>query len=288
MHRHEGAGDSRDLPADEAHDQHVRAGRRLRQREHLREFGVGHPVLDVDGALMHLGNDRIGAADRQQRKHEELQRELDQQRIDQRQPPPGDPDRRRREHARSPRAAECRSSAIATNVVAAITIGTGAAPMGRAILSATDSMSPDAAADTPVQAPRTASMWANCANSIASSKTMTSGISMSPHVAASGADRPWKRRPMMTEMLTMFGPGRNCDERQRFGEFRLGQPAVSLDQHPVRKRQDAAEPRYADLEESRGTARRSQPAARPWMRLRSCRSLIHGVARSPRAGRMRW
>ena len=38
-----------------------------------------------------------------------------------------------------------------------------------------------------------------------------SGISSNPAHAASAPAAPWKRRPTMTETLTMLGPGRNCD-----------------------------------------------------------------------------
>src|SRR6266542_3379347 len=151
-----------------------------------------------------------GAADRQQRQHQELRRELDQN---------------RRNHARfhhaipidtghsaaSIHSSGTRRSAMATKAMLQMTTCHADVLSGRASLSAVAAMSADADADTPLHAPRTASNCANCAYTLARASTTASGISSNPANAAAAPATPWKRRPMMTDTLTMFGPGRNCD-----------------------------------------------------------------------------
>src|SRR6266536_490388 len=209
-HGDDAAEHAGNLPADQADDEHVRPRRRLRQREELREVGVGQPVLCLDRAQMDLRDHRVGAADRQQRQHQELRRELDQN---------------RRNHARfhhatpidtghsaaSIHSSGTRRSAIATKAMLQMTTCHADVLSGRASLSAVAAMSADADADTPLHAPRTASNCANCAYTLARASTTASGISSNPANAAAAPATPWKRRPMMTDTLTMFGPGRNCD-----------------------------------------------------------------------------
>src|SRR5438132_14197493 len=105
---------------------------------------------------MNLRDHRVGAADRQQRQHQELCRELDQD---------------RRDHARfhqaiaidigqsaaSIHSSGTRRSAIATKAMLQMTTCHADVLSGRASLSAVATMSADAAAETPLHAPRTAS-----------------------------------------------------------------------------------------------------------------------------------
>ena len=104
-----------------------------------------------------------------------------------------------------------RNSPIATNTATPIAICQAMPLSGSAILTPIAITSPVAAADTPLVAPRTASIVANCAYSAASARTIRNGISISPSAAATDPDGPRKRLPTMIDRLTMFGPGRNCD-----------------------------------------------------------------------------
>jgi hypothetical protein len=79
---------------------------------------------------------------------------------------------------------------------------------------------------------------------------MIIGISIRPTDAATLPATRWKRRPTITDTLTMFGPGQELRQRQHLVELVGGQPPPLLDQHPPRERQDAAEPGDPDLEET--------------------------------------
>ena len=61
------AGNAGDGIADQRDDQHVRPRRELRDRKHIGELLVGHPVLHVDRDPVHFRNRGIRAADRKQR-----------------------------------------------------------------------------------------------------------------------------------------------------------------------------------------------------------------------------
>src|SRR5262245_57122602 len=67
-----------DLLTDERHDQDVRTGRRLRDRDELRELRAGHPLIYVDGLPMHLRQGRNRPPNGQEREQRKLQREREQ------------------------------------------------------------------------------------------------------------------------------------------------------------------------------------------------------------------
>ncbi len=54
------------MGADQRRDQHVRAGRRLRQREKLGELRGRGPMVDRDHLLGNLRHRAVDAADREQ------------------------------------------------------------------------------------------------------------------------------------------------------------------------------------------------------------------------------
>src|ERR1700712_5625450 len=56
------------MPADQRHDHHVRSGRGLSEREHRGEIRLRHPLVHLDHLPLHLGQDGIAAAEREQRK----------------------------------------------------------------------------------------------------------------------------------------------------------------------------------------------------------------------------
>ena len=67
----EQARDACNLPADEAHHQHVRPRRELRQRDGRGELLVVHELIDVDDLPVELRDQRRGAADGEKRRGEE-------------------------------------------------------------------------------------------------------------------------------------------------------------------------------------------------------------------------
>src|SRR5205085_7761229 len=74
--RDQRAGKAGGAPADQADDQHVRPGRRLRDGEELYELRRGGPALHFDHQSLHLRHHRRHAAEGDQREHAESKREI--------------------------------------------------------------------------------------------------------------------------------------------------------------------------------------------------------------------
>src|ERR1700681_22016 len=141
----------------------IGARRDLGDRERLREVRIGHPVLHFDDAAVNLGNQCVYAANRQKRKKRELPRQLGEDRCDH---------RGIVHHAiaidigastASTHSSGSRKSAMAMKVSTHMTICHGMPLRACAILRPVAMMSPVAAAETPVVAPRTPCRSANLA-----------------------------------------------------------------------------------------------------------------------------
>ena len=61
--------------ADERHHDDIGPRRHLRDRKHVGELPVAHPMHDLDGEAMHFGQRGVGAADRKQRQQGEIARQ---------------------------------------------------------------------------------------------------------------------------------------------------------------------------------------------------------------------
>ena len=68
-----GTGGAGDVPADHGHEQHVRARRRLRDRDRAGELRIADPALFAHHEALHVGCRGDGPADGQQRQHAEMQ-----------------------------------------------------------------------------------------------------------------------------------------------------------------------------------------------------------------------
>src|SRR4029079_6187079 len=74
----ERTGNAGELPANQRDDHRVGAWRTLGEREQLRELGARHPAFDIDDDAMNLGQDRIDAADGNERQRCEAKRDFDE------------------------------------------------------------------------------------------------------------------------------------------------------------------------------------------------------------------
>src|SRR5262245_12112298 len=76
-----GACPPRHLPADEGHVHRIGAGRHLRQGVGGGELLARHPVVYLDHVAVHLREHRGGAANRQKRQHQEIQKQPENVRV---------------------------------------------------------------------------------------------------------------------------------------------------------------------------------------------------------------
>ena len=77
-HRRQRADRAGDVPADDGDEQHVRARRRLRDRDRGAELRVADPVVLVDDVAVHVGRGRDRAADGEQAEDEEVGEQAEQ------------------------------------------------------------------------------------------------------------------------------------------------------------------------------------------------------------------
>src|SRR5712691_409784 len=187
--RHQGAGQSRDFPADQAHHQDVRAGRGLGKRKQIGELRAAHPAVDFHDAAVHLGEHRDRPADREQRQDGKIDGELGERRF---------------AHFALQNAAATPSGATANNTT---TSGRRTSAMPAKVATAKSAIAerrrrlaaifkpmattrPAAAAETPRNKAETAGRWPYCVYSAPSARTMTKGAAIKPVNAAMAPPTP--------------------------------------------------------------------------------------------------
>src|ERR1035437_6208160 len=206
-----GAGKTRHVVSDQSDDDDVRSGRYLRDREHVGELAVVHPMHHLDGNAVHFRDRRIGAADREQRQQREIAGERGERgRV------------HRLNHAKatlngaSPRNTQGSGQCMSATPVKARIANTGAefqrlTNSGAAILATTAISRPTAAAVMPARMRLSVSRPPKRSYKIASTMTIIRGGTSSPASATAAPAGPPKRAPNTTEKLITFGPGRNCE-----------------------------------------------------------------------------